>query len=116
MAQIEVIAGVHQKLERWFESLAGFIYNHPKKVLLLVFVMAAAIISQVPKLVIDVSNEGFFHRNSEIVTNYNRFLDQYGREEVILIAIEPERVFDPDFLLQLQALHEELEAGIPYLD
>ena len=84
--------------------------------LLLVFILAATALSQLPKLTIDVTNEGFFHPDSDVIVNYNRFRDQYGREEVIIISIEPENIFDLSFLKRLQALHEELEDNLPYLD
>ena len=53
---------VRIRIEKWFASLAQNIYHHPLKTLFMMLVIIAAIVSQIPKLTIDVSTEGFMHK------------------------------------------------------
>jgi predicted RND superfamily exporter protein len=46
---------------------------------------------------------------------YNRFRDQFGRAELIIIAIESPKVFEQQFLNRLKSFHLELENEVPYL-
>ncbi len=107
---------MNRRVRTWFERFGAFVYQNPKKMLLLVLLATMAMVSQLPKLTIDTTNEGFFHPDSEIIANYNQFRNQYGREDVLIISIAPEQVFDFDFLRRLQAFHAEIENSIPYLE
>ena len=107
-------------LRRWiafkFESFGHWVYKHPLLVLLVTLVPVVALISQVPKTTIDTSTEGFLHENDPILKQYNAFREQFGRDELILIALNPPEVFDFGFLEKLKALHEDLENEVPYID
>jgi predicted RND superfamily exporter protein len=46
---------------------------------------------------------------------YNRFRDQFGRAELIIIAIESPEVFEQSFLNLLKSFHMELKNEVPYL-
>jgi predicted RND superfamily exporter protein len=46
---------------------------------------------------------------------YNRFRDQFGRAELIIIAIESPEVFEESFLKRLKSFHMELKNEVPYL-
>ena len=76
----------------------------------------AAIVSQLPKLQVDISNEGFMHEDDQSLIDYNAFREQFGRDELILVAIESSDVFDIDFLKRLKTLHNDLEENVPYID
>ena len=79
-------------------------------------VLIAALLSQLPTLTIDTSTEGFLHENDPALTAYNEFRDQFGQDEVIIVAIERDNIFDLDFLTVLAQLHRELEDRVPHLD
>jgi predicted RND superfamily exporter protein len=64
----------------------------------------------------DNSVEGFLHDDDPTLIRYNEFRDQFGRDDVTIIAIETPDVFDLGFLEKLRALHEDLEAEVPHLD
>ena len=104
------------RVEEWFESFAHIIYRNRIKTIVIILLLTAAAVSQIPKITIDMSNESFMHPDDPELLAYNAFRNQFGRDEVIMIAIKPPEVFDQDFLKLLKSLHEELEDGVPHLD
>ena len=110
------MATIRTRLEKWFENLAHAIYRHRILSLLIMLVLSGILIVQIPKITIDTSTEGFLHDDDPALLAYNAFRDQFGRDEVIIIAIKPEEVFDHRFLKRLKALHEELEDHVPFIE
>ena len=106
---------IQKSLERFFRLTAEFVYQYPRRVLLLVFVVVALLLSQLPKLTMDTSNQGFFRKDSDIILNYQSFREQYGQENVIVISVAPPAVFDFDFLQKLKTFHKDLESSVPHL-
>jgi hypothetical protein len=74
------------------------------------------LVSQLPKLSINTSNESFLYENDPILTKYNAFKDQFGRDDFIIVAIKSPEIFSQDFLKKLKQLHEELEETLPHVD
>lgn len=110
------MANFRHRVEEWFEGFAHCIYRNRIKTIVIILLLTAAAVSQIPKIKIDMSTEGFLHPGDPELLAYNAFRDQFGRDEVIMIAIKPPKVFDLDFLKMLKSLHGELEESVPYLD
>jgi hydrophobe/amphiphile efflux-3 (HAE3) family protein len=107
---------IRNRIEQWFEILGHRIYENKYKTLIVMLILIAGILSQLPKLTLDISNEGFMHEDDQSLIDYNAFREQFGRDEMILVAISAPDVFDREFLGKLRALHEELEEKVPYVD
>ncbi|MBW2594008.1 MAG: RND transporter, partial [Deltaproteobacteria bacterium] len=107
---------IRNNIEKWFESLARTIYRNRVKTLFIMFVIIAAIVSQIPKLTIDISTEGFMHKSDPARVDYDNFRDQFGRDELIVIAIRSQEVFEAKFLKKLEKLHEDLFENVPYIE
>ncbi|MCP4041255.1 MAG: MMPL family transporter, partial [Gammaproteobacteria bacterium] len=105
-----------QRIETGFEVFGRIVYKHHWKALALTLVMLGGFVSQLPKLTLDTSTEGFLHEQDPVLLQYNAFREQFGRDEMVIIAIHAPDVFVPDFLTKLRALHRELEDGVPHLD
>jgi len=110
------MSGYRQKIERGFEAFVHLIYRWRWVVLLLMLSVVAGFASQMPKLTTATSNESFLHSDDPILLAYNDFRDQFGRDELIIIAIQPPDVFDLKFLKRLKALHEDIEAKVPHVN
>ena len=67
-------------------------------------------------LSIDASTEAFLHPNDPILKRYNEFKDQFGREDLIIIAIETENIFDVETLKKIELLHDTIEEKVPNID
>ncbi len=97
-------------------KMGSWIADHPIKTIILALLLVIIPISHVPQIKFDTSNEGFFHKDDPILISYNRFREQFGRDERIAIAIKSDNIFTLDFLKTLRDLHEEIENNVPYLD
>ncbi len=71
--------------------------------------------SQIPSLVMDTSAEGLLHKNDPALKKYEAFRRQFGREQVIIIGLKPEEVFDLKFLSRLKDFHHALEEQVPHV-
>ncbi len=102
-------------IENNFEQMGHIIYHHRIKTLLALFILIGALVSQLPKLSIDTSFEGMLHEDDPGRIMYNNFRDQFGRDELIVIAVKSPEIFNVEFLKKLKAFHEALENEVPYL-
>ncbi|MBI9075868.1 MAG: RND family transporter [Desulfatibacillum sp.] len=107
--------GIRHRIELLFNHLGRWIYHNPKKTLAASLVFCLFFFIQVPNLSVDTSSEAMLRKNDPIRIAYNTFRDQFGRAEMLVVAVEPPNIFDPVFLEKLRALHEELETEIPYV-
>ncbi len=110
------MADIRKRIELWFESFARTIYRNRYKTLLISFLSIAAIVSQLPKLTIDISTEGFMHKSDPARVDYDTFRDQFGRDELIVVAIQSPEVFEKNFLHSLKQLHDDLAENTPYIE
>lgn len=110
------MASIKKWLEEWFERVTERIITCRWLIVALMIVLAAGAVSQLPQLTIDMSDEGFLHPDDPILETYNDFRDQFGRDDMIVLAIESDNIFSQPFLRKLKKLHETLEAQVPHLD
>lgn len=107
---------VRDRIENAFEIYAAGIFHHRWTALVVMGVLIAGLLSQLPKITIDTSTEGFLHDNDPALVTYNQFRDQFGRDEVVIIALETDNVFNLSFLSFLKSLHDDLEQKVPYVN
>jgi len=105
-----------RKVENKFEHLSDFIYDNKIKVILLILALVIAFASQMKYLYMDTSTEGFLHKSDPLRIEYDKFRDQFGRDEKVLIAIQSKDIFTINFLTKLNKLHKELENNLPYIE
>ena len=107
---------MHKKLEQLMGHFGSFIHDNPFKILLVLAILLAFPISHVPQIKMDTSTEGFMHPDDPVLLTYNKFREQFGRDERIVLAVQSDHLFSVDFLTKLKAMHREIEAKVPYLD
>jgi len=107
---------MHMKLERLMTRVGEFIYDNPFKVIVMVFALLAFPLSQIPKITMDTSTEGFMHESDPVLIQYNDFRAQFGRDERIALAIKSDDIFTLQFMETLKNIHEEIEEEVPYLE
>lgn len=104
------------RIEKGFSRFTHRIYRNRIKTIIIMLLFTAAIISQIPKITVDTSMEGFLHEDDPAMLAYNAFRDQFGRDEVVIVALKPTDVFNLQFLKTLASLHDELEEKVPHID
>jgi predicted RND superfamily exporter protein len=72
--------------------------------------------TRIPLMEIETSSEDYLFDEDPAKIAYNVFRDQYGRDQLIFVVVEPPEVFDLDFLAWLEALHRDIEDSVPHLD
>ncbi len=110
------MSSIRNKIETLFESFAYYLFDNKYKIFIFMLLVIVLLASRIPGITIDTSTEGFLHKNDSILLDYEAFRDQFGRDEMAIVAIEPEKVFDLKFLEKLKALHRDLNDNLPYLD
>jgi predicted RND superfamily exporter protein len=107
---------MQKKLAALMHRLGAFIHDNPLKVVLVLVVLLLFPIFHLPQLKMDTSTEGFMHPDDPVLITYNKFREQFGRDERIVVAIEDENIFSLAFLKKLRDLHKEIESKVPYID
>ncbi|AGF77784.1 putative RND superfamily exporter [Desulfocapsa sulfexigens DSM 10523] len=107
---------IKRKCERGFGKIARWAYENKWLALILILTIVLPLISQIPRLKLDTSNEVFFRPDDRVLIDYNTFRNQFGKDEFIVIGIQTPNIFDMEFLARLKDLHHELETDVPYLD
>ncbi len=107
---------LRDRVESGFAAWGHFCYRHAWLILTLSLLSAAALCSQVYRVEIDTSTEGFLEEDDPIRLRYDAFRSQFGRDEKILLAVVSPKIFDARFLKKLEALHREIEANVPKLE
>ncbi len=111
-----MVQTLRQRVELGFEVFARLIARRAWIVLILSLAVVGGLASNVRHMVMDTATESFLHDDDPALLTYNAFRDQFGRDELVIVAIESDDVFAPAFLKKLQALHHELKNDTPYLD
>jgi uncharacterized protein len=109
------MSNIRDTIEKRFEGLGAWLYDNPIRVLLAMCLLAGFFAFQIPSIAIDTSSEALLKKEDPSLLQYNRFRDQFGRAELIVIAIQSPDIFSRPFLSRLQSFHQELEEEIPYL-
>ncbi|HFU74575.1 MAG TPA: RND transporter, partial [Helicobacteraceae bacterium] len=105
-----------KKVDTLLYAMGQGISAHKFKVLVLMLVLIFGMISQVPKITLDTSTEGFLHEEDPVRVAYDKFQHQFGHDEKIVIAIKTDGIFKLENLEKLKKLHQELQAEVPYLN
>lgn len=99
------------KIESVFEKLANIVIRHSVLVLLTICVpVVGLIVTQMPKLKVDTSVDGFLLNSDPALVEYTKFKDEYGRDDLIAVGVRSDEIFSLEFLEKLRSLHEEIES------
>ena len=104
-----------RKIEKGFHYLGINVIRYRWAILLMTVVVAGLAATQLPKLSIATSVESMFTRHDSILTDYQRFRGQFGRDEEIVLLISSSDIFSLEFLTTLKLFHEDLENSLPLL-
>jgi predicted RND superfamily exporter protein len=91
------------RVESGFAALARGVYRHRVATVLPVARVLAGLAAQQRQTRFDASIESFFHADDRALGDSSRFRDPFGRDEVILAAINPPDVFEAALLEKLRA-------------
>jgi len=107
---------MHKKLEELMGRFGSFTHDNPLKVILVLVLLLAFPISHVPLIKMDTSTEGFMHDDDPVLLTYNKFRDQFGRDERVVLAIKSDNIFSLEFFENLRSLHRDIETKVPFVE
>ncbi len=108
-------AAVRSRIESQLEQLGHFVYRRAHAVIALVLIVIALGATRIPQIELRTSTDEFLRHDDPVRVDYDAFLERFGRDDLILIAIEPPEIFDLGFLERLRAFHALLEAEVPHV-
>jgi len=103
------------RIESRFERMGDIITTYPKIIILVMLTLSFLVISNLPKITIDTSTEGFLHESDPALIRYEQFKEQFGQDERIMVVVRNKDIFNMKNLEKLRELHQELEEGVPHL-
>ncbi len=104
-----------RKIEKGFYYLGIRVIRYRWAILLMTLVVAGLAVTQLPKLSIATSVESMFTQHDPMLTDYQRFRSQFGRDENIVLLISSSHIFSVEFLATLKQFHADLENSLPLL-
>jgi len=100
----------------FFEKTGLIFYTHRFKTILAFVFLTILTFQTFKSLRMDVSIEGFLKKDDPVLSDYYQFRRDFDNDELIVVGIGGDQVFEMEFLKKLKQLHDELEAGVPYID
>ena len=110
------MSSIRDRIETGFESFGHRLYRHPFIAIAASLLFVGLMVMHLPKTTVDTTTEGFLFDDDPVRVAYDDFRKQFGRDERVMIAVGPVDVFSFPVITKLKALHEALEAKVPYLD
>ena len=107
---------LRQRVELAFERWGHTVARHRGSLIVLMLGLGFGLGSQLVHVSFDTSNESMFKRHDPTRVTYDEFRAQFGREDLILVAVESSDVFSAESLERLRVLHDTLEREVPHID
>jgi predicted RND superfamily exporter protein len=102
-------------LESSFENWGHVSARHRWPIIVSMVALALGLGSQIPRLEIDTSTASFLRSDDPARIVYSRFLDQFGNDQRIVIALSPQEIFEPGFIARLHEIHDAVANEIPFV-
>jgi predicted RND superfamily exporter protein len=104
------------RIEAGFRRLGEIAVRRRWLAILACGALSAALIWRLPDLRVDNSDAAFLHPDDPARIQYDRFKEQFDREDRVNVILRPPRVFELSFLETLRRLHQEIEREVPYVE
>ncbi len=98
------------------KRIAEFITDHPRIITSLIIVITLLSLYPASQIRTDFNLEGFYPEDDPIVTEYQDFIEEFGRDDdIIMIAYEDSALLTAEGLTFLKTLTDSLQ-NIPYVE
>ena len=103
------------RIERLLEALGHLAYRRAWPILVGTLLLIAAGATQISRIEIKTSIDDFLNPNDATKVAYDAFLEQFGRDDIIMIVVDPESLFALPTLERLRRFHEAIEDEMPWV-
>lgn len=97
-------------------NVIGWAFDHPWFSLMGMLGLTVALGAGLPSLQMDSSNESLFGAKDPTLLAYQSFQRQFGRNDVVVVAVTTDEPRSAAFMNRLGELHRDLEDSVPWLD
>ena len=109
-------ASTQDRIEAAFHQWGAFVVRRRWWVIVVSLCVSFYVGSWITQMTADFSNESYLLENDPSQEVYDAFRQQYGRDDLLLIGLQPGEVFQFEFLEKLRSLHEDLERDVPHVE
>src|SRR5262245_46009907 len=106
---------IHDRIDLAFAAWGRLVSRWPMWTLLGALCVTAVPGAWVGGVRFDNSTQSFLHHDDPARVAYEAFRQQFGQDELALIAVRPPQLFERVFLERLRELQHALEAEVPHL-
>lgn len=104
------------RVERRFGQLARALYQYPVRALVVLLLLLGVLATQLQHIYLDTSTEGFLSPTHPAIKTYDRFREEFGRDELIIIGAQDDNVLSMAFVSQFRDLFLDLETQLENID
>ncbi len=104
------------RIELAFHRWGAFVVRRKWWVIFVSLLVSGYVGSWSVEMTADFSSESYLLDSDRSQEVFDAFRDQYGRDDLILIGLQPGEVFQFAFLEKLRSLHEDLEREVPHVE
>lgn len=108
--------GLRQRIEDGLGAWAHVVARARWIVVIAIALGTAFFATFIPSMEIKMASEDFLFEDDPVRELYDAFKEDFGQDQVAILAIRPKELFDLDFLAKLEALHRDLENEVPFLE
>ncbi len=105
---------MRDRIEAGFENWGRFVLRHPWSIIAIMMLFSAFFIYQTRDITIEANTESFLKKGDPARITYNEFRQEFGTDEMVILVMQADDLFDPEFLGRLRALHFDIEENLPY--
>ncbi len=98
MSETQRPPGIRDRIEAGFERWGHFVFRRAGAMLAGAALVTLALASQLPKLELETSIDGFLRADDPVRVAYNAFRHQFGHDGILMIGVRTSDVFERRFL------------------
>lgn len=106
---------VRNKLSRFFAGWATFSYDQGKWLLAAIGLFLLGMVWALGQMTLDMSAESRLHKTDPIRVSFDVFRQQFGRDDVMIISVPSDGVYDEALVQRINHLHQAIETQVPYV-
>jgi predicted RND superfamily exporter protein len=107
---------LRQRIEAGFTAWGRFTVRRRWWVILACVALSGVLMSRLGEIRVDNSNEAFLHADDPERLRYDRFRDEFDREDRVLVVLRADDVFARDFVEWLRGFHRDMETEVPFVE
>ncbi|MBX2807452.1 MAG: MMPL family transporter [Cellvibrionaceae bacterium] len=105
-----------RRINHAFAAIADYAWSHPWVSVLMVVGLSTLLAAGSQYLKNDASVEAFYAEDNATYLAFKQFQQQFGRDDVVVVAVETEQLFSAEFMASFKQLHHDLETQVPWVE